>query len=173
MILLLLGLCIVLFDANLAAGNAYIGIFPDMLGYAMIFMALKKANVSSPAHEKLAKWAKISVLISAAVYIAALAGIVQLLEGWLWIALDLGSFALECYVAYLIVAMMKERDPSVKGDYGKKLISFWRVSVLFGAVAFCCIISPASTMLLMGFSAVADISLLSFALKNSKRCAFI
>ena len=173
MILLLLGLCIVLFDVNLATGNSYIGIFPDVLGYAMIFWALKKADVTSPAHEKLEKWVKLSILISAAVYIAALAGVVQLLEGWLWVALDLGSFALESYVTYLIVAQMRDHDPTVKGDYAKKFISFWRVSVLFGAVAYCCIISPASTMLLMGFSAVADISLLSFCFKRAKQCAFI
>ena len=170
MILMLIGLCIVLFDVNLAAGNAYIGIFPDMLGYGMMVLALSKVQTKTPAHEKLLKTCRIAVLASAIVYIAALLGIGRLLEGWLWIALDLGCFALESYVAYLLVALMKEHDTTHARDIGKQLTSGWRVSVLFGAVAFCSILSPASTMLLTGFSAVADISFLTACFKNASKC---
>jgi len=170
MILMLIGLCIVLFDANLAAGNAYIGIFPDVLGYGMMVLALSKGQSKTLAHEKLLKICRIAVLASALVYVAALFGIGCLLEGWLWIALDLACFALESYVGYLLVALMKEHDTTHARDVGKKLTSGWRVSVLFGAVAFCSVLSPASTMLLMGFSAVADISFLTACFKNARNC---
>ncbi len=170
MILMLIGLCIVLFDVNLAAGSAYIGIIPDMLGYGMMVLALSKVQSKTPAHEKLLKTGRIAVLVSVVVYIAALLGIVKLLEGWLWIALDLACFALESYVGYLLISLMKQYDTTHAQDIGKKLTSGWRVSVLFGAVAFCSVLSPASTMLLMGFSAVADISFLTVCFKNAAKC---
>lgn len=171
--MLLIGLCIVLFDANLAAGNAYIGILPDMIGYGMMVYVLNKVQNKTAYHEKLLKTCRIALPVSGVVYVLALLGIGQLLEGWLWIGLDLGCYALESYVAYLLVVLMREYDTTPARDIGKKLMSGWRVSVLFGAVAFCAVLSPASTLLLFGFSAVADISFVTACFKNASKCTCV
>ena len=169
--LLLIGLCIVLFDINLAVGNAYVGLIPDVLGYGLMLYALNKRENNLPVQERVVQFTKLAIIVSAVVYLAALLGIGTLLEGWIWVGLDVGCFVLESYVAFLVASRMKFYD--AKGEVGKNLMSRWRVSVIFGAVAFCSLLSPASTLLLAGFSAVADIYLLRACFKHAKTCAFV
>ena len=89
------------------------------------------------------------------------------LEGWLYVALDLGCYALECIAGYEVVGLFREADSSVNGAAGKKVFSCWRLSVIFGALAFFGVFSPASAILLGGMSFVTDAYLIMMCFKTA------
>ena len=108
MALFLIGFALVLFDLNIAVGSASIGVFPDMIGYALMRIA-----------------------------------------------------------GYEVVGLFREADSSANGAAGKKVFSCWRLSVIFGALAFFGVFSPASAILLGGMSFVTDAYLIVTCFKTA------
>ena len=164
----LLGLAFVLFDVNVACGGIYIGVFPDPLGYALLLLGLRR--VTRVDVLPLRRLCRSALMVSSVIYVAALLQVSTLANGWIWVALDMISYLMEAYVSYRLIALMQRCDISIGGAAGKKLLSAWRLSVLFAAVSFLKLLSPASGWLLCAFSVVADLYLVMTVLHNRVSC---
>ena len=74
MIKILIGLGFVLFDFNISLNSSVIGIFPDLIGYVLIFWAAMQFSEKIERFSTLKIWSFISALFSAAVYVLNIIG---------------------------------------------------------------------------------------------------
>lgn len=167
MAIFLIGFALVLFDLNIAVGSASIGVFPDMIGYALMLSALAGKRAPREKIVRFRRIAAVSMIVTLVVYVLALFGAAKWLEGWFYVALDLGCYVLECIAGYEVVGLFREADSSANGAAGKKVFSCWRLSVIFGALAFFGVFSPASAILLGGMSFVTDAYLIVTCFKTA------
>lgn len=146
MVRIIIGLILVLFDLNLGAENVILGLFPDFIGYILMFFGMKSLEIHSQSYKKNKMFMLPSAILTYALYMGNLYGII--LSWPLMANMLITSFTilLKVVTSYMIVAGVKEIERNNANKLGAMRMEYiWRVYALcsfFLIVAQCLQIGP-------------------------------